>query len=168
MAKRGRKKKAATETSAAETVTAPAVATGSKLRGRKSQYSDDERRAFLTTVRNGRDNDVPWNEIYEAVKTNGFKGSLPYLMKIAAMAGGTGSKKGKVKKIPVKRGRPKGGRNVKRNEYKTGGNGKLRNSATGLQGIKAIVEAMVEERLSAAMQRAVASLETASKALKNL
>ena len=87
MAKRGRKKKAATKESAAETVTAPAVSKAPKHRGRKSQYSDDERRAFLTTVRNGRDNDVPWNEIYEAVKTDGFKGSLPYLMKMAATAG---------------------------------------------------------------------------------
>jgi hypothetical protein len=137
-------------------------------RGRKSQYSDDERKAFLTTVRNGRDNDVPWNEIYEAVKTNGFKGSLPYLMKMAATAGGAGSKKGKIKKIPVKRGRPKGSRNVKRNEYKAGGNGKLRNSATGLQGVNAIVEAMVEERLSAAMAKAVSVLEKTTTELRKL
>ena len=167
MAKRGRKA-IATQVAAAETETAPVVATKPKQRGRKSQYSDDERRAFLTTVRNGSNNDVPWNEIYEAVKTNGFKGSLPYLMKMAAMAGGAGGKKGKIKKIPLKRGRPKGSRNLKRKEYKAGGNGKLRNSATGLQGIKAIVEAVVEERLSAAMARAVATLEKATDELRKL
>jgi hypothetical protein len=166
MAKRGRKAKPA-QIAAAETVTEPAGTTKTKQRGRKSQYSDDERKAFLTSVRNGRDNDVPWNEIYEAVKINGFKGSLPYLMKMAATAGGAGSKRGKIKKIPVKRGRPKGSRNVKRKEYRAGDTGKLTGVA-GLQGVNAIVEAMVEERLLSAMTKAVAALERATDKLRKL
>jgi hypothetical protein len=172
MAKRGRKKKAATketETSAAETVTAPAV-TETRQRGRKSQYSDEQRAAFVTAIKNGRAAKAPWNEILDAVKTQGYKGSLQYLQKMGSTSGAV--------KAGGKRGRPKGSKNVARPTAKHGrpaGSGKrgrpkeltARNGAR-LGDIESIVEKMVSEKISAAMARAVATLEEAASLLRKL
>jgi hypothetical protein len=149
MAKRGRKPKAADTVAAAETVTAPAVAVETRQRGRKSQYSDEQKKTFIKTVKNGRKADLSWNQILEATKTQGFKGGLPYLKQMALKAGA------------IRAG------TARRASFK----GRVRTKSSGvvgLHGVNAIVEAMVEARLSAAMKKAVAALKRATDQLQQL
>jgi hypothetical protein len=164
MAKRGRKKKVtAPESEKAESVATPAVEAGKaepKHRGRKSQYSEEQKKAFVDAVKNGRKADASWAEILDAAKTQGFKGSLPYLKKMAATGGAI--------KSGGRRGRPKGSKNAVKRGRPAGSTVRVASNGANLSDIEAIVSRMVEERVAVAMKRAVTTLERATKELQNL
>jgi len=172
MAKRGRKSKSAkaAEIAAAETMTAPAV-TEIKQRGRQSQYSDEQKQAFLDAIKNGRRAGASWAEIFDAAKTQGFKGGLPYLKQMGLKSGAvsakkrgrpTGSKNAGTK-VTAKRGRPVG--SGKRG--RPAGSGGASNGAS-LGDIESIVARMVKERVAAKMAKAVQALQGAAESLRSL
>ena len=164
MSKRGSKKKVtAPESEKAESEATPAVAAEKsepKQRGRKSQYSEEEKKAFLDAVKNGKKVDLSWAEILDAAKTQGFKGSLQYLQKMAAAGG--------VIKSGSRRGRPKGSKNAAKRGRPAGSTVRAARNGANLADIEGIVSRMVEERVAVAMKRAVTTLERAAKELQNL
>lgn len=167
MAKRGRKKKASTSKPKEEEST-PVVAEGTqkaepKQRGRKSSYTEEQKIGFLDAIKNGRKADAPWSEIFDAVKTQGFKGGLPYLQKMAADAG--------MIKTRGRKGRPKGSKNAPKTRGPGRPKGSMKRttkSGASLGDIESIVAKMVEDRVSAVMTRAVEMLERTTDELRNL
>lgn len=142
---------------------------------RLSPYTDAQKSAILEAVKSGRKAGKKWPEILEAAKAMGFKSGLPYLMQFARAArairrrrSATPDKAAPEVAAAKKPGRPKGSKNaVKRSPGRprpvtVSGNG------AGLAGIEAIVERMVEERVGAAVAKAVTALEAAVGELKEL
>jgi hypothetical protein len=148
-----------------------------KQRGRQSQYSDEQKSAFIDAVKNGRKADASWSEILEATKTQGYKGSLPYLKILAAKGGALNTRRDKLRKTlkslpylkkmgmytgfetePKKRGRPKGSKNAK----------SAASNGAGLGDIERIVAGMVETRVKASIGQAIKALETAARELQSL
>lgn len=173
----------------AEIETAPVVeAVKPKQRGRVSKYSADEKAAFSDGIKNGRAAGASWAEVHEAAIAQGFKDGLPYLKTFAPSsaiknrkpAGRPKGKKANEIAAPEtgtapavaaelkQRGRPKGSKNKKKTvAYKSGGRGKI-GPGDGLAGVNAIVARMIDERVAAAMVKAVAALETAMATLRAL
>ena len=130
-----------------------------KQRGRKSQYDPETKAAIIKATADARSAGKTWADALDAAKSAGFKGSLPYLMKTAQTSGAVKVRRMRRRKagaLTSAKGKP--GRPAK----KVGLNG------SGLGAIDTIVEQMVESRVSAAMKRAVVTLEKAAAELRSL
>lgn len=153
MAKRGRKKKSE---STAETVPAEP-----KQRGRKSQYDEETKAKILKATADARKAGMTWDDALVAAKASGFKGTLPYLMKMARDSGA-------VKIRAKKRGRPAGKSAAKRGPGRPAKVKVSLGASASLGDIEKIVAGMVESRVSAAIHRAVATLERTAAELRKL
>ena len=138
---------------------------------RPSPYTATQKAAILDAVKTGRKTGKKWPEILEAAKSEGFKSSLQYLMKFARASGAVRRRRGSAAAAasPANRkpGRPKGSKNaVKRGPGRP--KSVVSSKGAGLSGIEAIVERMVEQRVSATVARAVKALEAAAGELRKL
>jgi hypothetical protein len=137
---------------------------------RPSPYTAAQKAAILEAVKTGRKAGKKWPEILAAATEAGYKGGLQYLMKFAHMGGAVRRRRrGKpAAAAKGKPGRPKGSKKaVKRGPGRPRAITVAVNGA-GLAGIEAIVERMVEQRVRAAVARAVKALEGAAKELQSL
>ena len=151
MAKRGRKSK--TETDTSDAVAEP------KQRGRKSQYDAETKAAIIKATAEARSAGKTWADALDAAKSAGYNGSLPYLMKTAQSSGAV--------KVRRRRRRKAGPLAIAKRGPRRPAK-KVALSGAGLGGIDKIVEQMVESRVSAAMKRAVMTLEKAAAKLRSL
>jgi len=160
MAKRGRKKKMELTDAANDVGAEPASkpTTAPKKRGKKSQYSDTEKAAFIEAVKNGRKAEASWSEILDAAKAQGFKSSLAYLKQLATSSGAV--------KRRNRGGRPKGSKNVLKAIKAKGVTPKL--NGADLDAIEGIISKMVVEKLESKIRIAVGVLEDATTALRQL
>ena len=143
---------------------------------RPSPYTDKQKAAILEAVRSGRKAGKKWPEIHAAATVAGYKGGLEYLKQFAHKGGAVRRRRKSsvvaAAAAPVaatakqKRGRPKGSKNAVKpgpgRPSAVAGNG------AGLAGIEAIVARMVEQRVRAAVARAVKALEMAAQELKSV
>ena len=155
MAKRGRKKKAEIESTPKTEAAEP------KQRGRKSQYDAETKATILKATADARKAGMTWEDALVAAKACGFKGTLPYLMKM-------GRDSGAVKIRRNKRGRPAGKSAAKRGPGRPAKVKVRVSGAASLGDIDKIVANMVESRVSAAIYRAVAALERTAAELRKL
>jgi len=142
---------------------------------RPSPYTDAQKSAIIEAVKSGRKDGKKWPEILRAATESGFKGGLQYLKQFARAAGAVrrrrSAKPGKVapavaaKKKP---GRPKGSKNASKRGPSRTKAAAIGVNGAGLSGIEAIVERMVEERVGAAVARAVKALEAAAGELRGI
>ena len=140
---------------------------------RPSPYTDKQKSAILDAVKSGRKAGKKWPEILETAKSEGFKGSLQYLMKFAHKGGAVRRRRKSSVAVAKpatmakrKPGRPKGSTSAVRR-----GSGRPKVAAVvgngaGLAGIEAIVKWMVEQRVRATVARAVRVLEVAKGELR--
>lgn len=137
---------------------------------RRSPYTEEQKVNILEAVKSGGKAEKTWPEILIAATEVGYRGGLHYLMKMASNAGAVRRKRksGKVAKPVVvakgKRGRPR----ESKNSVKRGARIPNVAAGTGLGEIDKIVATMVEQRVAKAISRAVASVEQATNALRNL
>ena len=141
---------------------------------RPSPYTDKQKAAILEAVKSSRKSGKKWPEVYEAAKAEGFKGGLPYLVKMSRAAGVVRGRRGRkpvrsAAPVAAKRkpGRPKGSSKVATRRPGRP-KGSVSTNGAGLSGIESIVKRMVEQRVNAAVSRAVAALETAARELHAL
>ena len=135
---------------------------------RPSPYTDAQKAAILDAVKTARKTGT-WPDALKAAEGAGFKGGLQYLMKFVSGGAKRRGRKAAAKTVSAKGkklGRPKGSKNaVKRGPGRPKASGA---AGAGLGAIDSIVEKMVEQRVAAAMDRAVKALETAAAELKAL
>ena len=164
MANRAKKKTAAkTEkavkpaaTTAPDATTTTESTAAPKQRGRKSPYDAETKAAILKAAADARGAGKSWAEALDAAKAAGYKGSLQYLVK---MARGSGAVKVKGRR---KRQNASVAPAVKKAKGKPGRPAKVaraNNAGAGLGDIEKIVAAMVEARVGAAVNQAIAALE---------
>jgi len=157
----------------AAAVEAVPVNVDTKKRGKKSQYSDEQKKGFADLIESGRKQDVRWEEILSGAKGLGFKGSLVYLRTFAPKGVLKKRRKLAAKSAPEtikgRGGRPKGSKNkVKGVAYRPVGRGKLTGLGNSLLGINQIVAAMVDEQVATKIGKAFAILTSATEELKKL